>query len=98
MAPPAVINIRCYLYRDTGSKLWTAESNDLPECKATCIQPEDSVKRIQSIAFEQLAREIMYKALSSNLQINITVEIVSEDEARRLLQKSVDLDQDDIDP
>lgn len=85
MAPPKIIKVQCYLYRDTDTKMWTAESKDLTGCKATCIQPEDTLRRIQSIALERLAERMMLEDLSNNLQIDISVTIVTEEEAKRLI-------------
>ena len=98
MASPVVFTIRCYIYRNTGTKLWTAVSSDLSECEATCTQPEDVLRRIQSIALEQLSRKVMYGVISDNIQININTTVVTEEEALRLTSGRAPPSADDLDP
>lgn len=76
-----------YIYRNTYSKLWTAESREFDDLKATCSEPEDSLKRIQVLILERLASRVMTDTLTNNLEITIKSTVMSEQEAREELAK-----------
>jgi hypothetical protein len=85
VAPPIVLSVTCYLYRDKVTHLWTAISADVDDCRVTCAEPEDTLRRIQSLALEKLAQKVMSEqGLSNNLQVDIKVMVVPEEEALRL--------------
>jgi|SRR5581483_11726524 len=91
MAPPSRHVITCYLYRNK-EKLWTAEAKGFSDCKATCIQPEDTLRRIHTLVLEEIARRMRNDEipLCDKLEVAVNVEIVSYDEAKRLLGTAYD--------
>ena len=99
MAPPAIIVVNCYIYRDLETKLWVAETRDVRDCKATCMQPEDALRRIQSLALDRVSSQIAMHdlPLTSNIQVMVNTTVVDQNEAYRLLHSSPVYDEDDGD-
>lgn len=80
------LDIKCYIFR-RASKEWTAATNDLPLISATCLEPEDALKRMQIYVLQEIAHQLDRDEIptASGLELSITFEIVSEVEANRIL-------------
>jgi hypothetical protein len=87
------ISIKCYLFRKITSKEWVASTKDLSVGSVTALEPEDAFKRIQMIILREIADRLENGIilLSDSIRVLITVEVVHENDAARLL-RSDDLD------
>ena len=83
------VKITCYMYRDSGSKVWSIDTGDLSLCRASCVEPEDAVRRGLSLILEKYSQEVMNSSfnLSTNLKLEIDVQIVTEEEFTKLINK-----------
>lgn len=70
--------------------MWTAESKEFPFCKTTCMQPEDTLKRIQVLVIREIADQLDRGEiqLSDKIEVLINVQVVSYDEAQRIFGSS----------
>lgn len=65
--------------------MWSADSPDIEHSRVTTYSPEDSCRSLQSNILENISKRVIYEMLNMDLTIKITVEILPETEAKRLL-------------
>jgi len=79
------------LWQNKESKMWSADSPNIEGVRVTTFEPEDSVKSLQSNILEKLSKSVIYEMLNTNLTVCITIEILPEEEAKRLLNTFTDV-------
>ncbi len=82
------------MWQESQTKMWSAETIDLEHSKCTTYDPESTARALQSTILEKLSKSVMYEMLGTDLTIEITIEILPEVEAKRLLNDTTEISLD----